>query len=75
MRLCYGRTDSLVGNVVQHSLEELWRSDRTRETQRRMQSKEYGCMCWEQACGGNLELIPIHDALEKARDVVRGVTG
>ena len=66
VRLCYGRDDSLVGNVRESSLAEIWRSERTRETQRRMQSREYGCMCWEQACGGNLELIPLHNATERA---------
>jgi AdoMet-dependent heme synthase len=70
VRLCYGRVDSAVGNVTESSLEELWQSALTRETQRRMQSKEFGCMCWEQACGGNLELLPVHRTIEKVLDAV-----
>lgn len=75
VRLCYGREDSLVGNVRRSTLAEIWRSDATQETQRRMQSREYGCMCWEQACGGNLELIPIQDLAERAQGLARGLLG
>ncbi len=57
VKLCYGREDSRVGNVTKLSIRELWAHRATQATRKRMQSAEYGCMCWEQACSGNLTLV------------------
>lgn len=65
VKLCYGREDSRVGTLRESSLEDLWRDARTRATQKRMQSAEYGCLCWEQACSGNLDLLPAHRVAER----------
>ncbi len=60
--LCNGRPDSAIGNLLRSDLEELWRSEGAAATRRRMQAADYGCMCWEAASAGNLELV----AAEKA---------
>ena len=57
VKICYGREDSRIGDVGERSLEEIWQAAHTRRTRARMQSKDYGCMCWEQACSGNLHLV------------------
>lgn len=68
VKLCYGREDSRIGNLLDASLRDLWTSDSTASTRQRMQARDYGCMCWEQACSGNLELV----RLSRARDAVLG---
>lgn len=64
LRLCYGRDDSHLGNLRDGTLSELWRSDAATAIRRRMQSKDYGCMCWEAACAGNLDLLPVAQAVD-----------
>ena len=66
-KLCYGRADSVVGSVLTSSVEEIWRSVTTRRTQQRMQSKDYGCMCWESACGNNVDLLRATQGVERVR--------
>lgn len=63
-KLCYGPDDAGVGSLVDTDLHELWAAARTRETRKRMQAEDYGCMCWEQACSGNLALLPVQRAVE-----------
>lgn len=65
VRLCPARADSEVGSVLDREVSALWRDTGTRATQRRMQSHDYGCMCWEQASGGNLDLLPAHRLAER----------
>lgn len=65
VKLCYGREDSLVGNLQESDLETIWQGVQRRQTARRMQGSDYGCMCWEQACSGNLELLRAQQVAER----------
>ena len=65
VKLCYGRQDSVIGNLKESTLQDIWTAEHTRSTTKRMQSKEYGCMCWEQACSGNLDLLPVNRQIER----------
>lgn len=63
LRLCYGHDESRVGTLLDSPLEELWRSAATGRLRRAMQSRELGCMCWEQVNSANLDLLPwVHRA-------------
>ena len=70
--ICNGRPDSAVGSVLDSELESIWQSAQTAATRRRMQSKDYGCMCWEAASAGNLELVAAERA---ARRLLAGGRG
>lgn len=70
--LCNGRPDSAVGCILDHEVDQLWQSAHAASTRRRMQSKDYGCMCWEAASAGNLELVAAERA---ARRLLRGFDG
>jgi MoaA/NifB/PqqE/SkfB family radical SAM enzyme len=71
-KLCYGRADSVVGDALAEGVEAIWQRAETARTARRMASKDYGCMCWEQACSGNLELLGAVELAERARGGRRG---
>lgn len=58
VRLCYGREDSDVGDLMAEELDAVWQRAATRLTRRRMQSRSYGCMCWEAVCSPNMDLLP-----------------
>lgn len=60
-RFCYGRPDSLVGNICGSSLKQIWRSEIARSISSRMQSRDFDCFCWENALSPNLELLKIYD--------------
>lgn len=70
MRLCYGRDDSAVGHLRERSFESAWMDARTEAIRRKMQSADYGCMCWEAACAGNLDLLPAARALDSVRQAL-----
>jgi MoaA/NifB/PqqE/SkfB family radical SAM enzyme len=72
-KLCYGREDSRVGNLLQDDLATIWRGTIAAQTRRRMQSPEFGCMCWEQACSGNLALIKGQSALNRLGSAIPSV--
>ena len=72
LTLCYGRPDALVGSLLESSLSALWTSAATQRIRRAMQSRDYGCMCWEQACSGNLGLVSAGRAVDRVRAWVRG---
>lgn len=63
-KVCWGRSDSAVGSIRTESIESVWNSAKLQAIRRRMQSPDYGCMCWEAACGGNLELLPVARAVD-----------
>ena len=71
VKLCHGRKDSDLGSLVEHSLEELWKSARAAEARTNMQSKEYGCMCWESSYARNLDLVEMSGYY----DLVKGGLG
>jgi MoaA/NifB/PqqE/SkfB family radical SAM enzyme len=58
VRVCWGRADSqLPGDVRRDRLDTIWRSDALQQVRQRMQARDYGCMCWEAANAGNLDLL------------------
>jgi MoaA/NifB/PqqE/SkfB family radical SAM enzyme len=68
VKLCHGRADSAIGHVLDAPLDRIWRGPRADEARRSMQSKDYGCMCWESAFAKNLELVQWNQHLESLRD-------
>lgn len=70
VKLCHGRADSEIGSLLDGTLEEIWRADRASRARTHMQSKEYGCMCWESAYARNLDLVDMAHYYEQ---VTRGV--
>lgn len=70
VKLCYGRDDSRVGRLGEERLSDIWQRMETVATTRRMQSSSYGCMCWEQACSGNLDLLAGRRALDRVRGLL-----
>jgi MoaA/NifB/PqqE/SkfB family radical SAM enzyme len=68
VRLCHGRPDSDIGSIVDQDLEQLWRGEQAVATRDTMQSKEFGCMCWESQNAHNLDLVQmsnLYDSLER----------
>jgi len=63
--LCNGRPDSVIGNLLQTDLQTLWQDAHTAAKRRHMQSADYGCMCWEAASAGNLELVAAEQAARR----------
>lgn len=63
--VCNGRPDSRVGSILHRDLDDLWLDARTAATRKRMQAKRYGCMCWEAASAGNLELVAAERAARR----------
>lgn len=57
LKLCHGRPDSAIGSVLDADLDALWRAPHAEETRTRMQSRDYGCMCWEGSYAPNLDLV------------------
>lgn len=57
VKLCHGRPDSEIGNLLRSDLEEIWRAHRASVARDRMQSRDYGCMCWESSYAHNLDLV------------------
>jgi len=57
VKLCHGRADSHIGSLVDSELDELWRAHRAAEARDNMQSRDYGCMCWESSYARNLDLV------------------
>jgi hypothetical protein len=62
-----------VGNLLQDDLATIWRGTIAAQTRRRMQSPEFGCMCWEQACSGNLALLKGQSALNRLGSAIPSV--
>ncbi len=75
VKLCHARPDAEVGSLVTTSLPELWQAQHTAETRRRMQSKEYGCMCWESAYADNLDLVAMGRFYESVTERLSGAFG
>ncbi len=57
VKLCHGRADSHIGSLVDAELDDLWRAHRANEAREHMQSRDYGCMCWESSYARNLDLV------------------
>ncbi len=57
VKLCHGRADSHIGSLVDSELDDLWRAHRAAEAREHMQSRDYGCMCWESSYARNLDLV------------------
>jgi len=64
-RFCYGKADSVVGNILQSELSEIWCSKIARATRIKLQSSDYGCICWENAFALNLKLLKLQNPLQK----------
>jgi MoaA/NifB/PqqE/SkfB family radical SAM enzyme len=64
VRLCHGRTDCAVGNVLRDDIETIWQGLLTRQTQKRMQAKDFGCMCWEAGYSENLVVLRVRRAVD-----------
>jgi MoaA/NifB/PqqE/SkfB family radical SAM enzyme len=75
VKLCHGRADSSLGSLVETPMEQLWKSPRADAARTRMQSKDYGCMCWESAFAKNLELVQATQQIEAMRDAVEHFLG
>ena len=71
VKLCHGRPDSRLGSLTQSPLDQLWNSERADEARSSMQSRDYGCMCWESAFAKNLELLQARQQTEALRDAVQ----
>lgn len=71
VKLCHGRPDSALGSVLETPLDQLWTAPRADRARTSMQSKDYGCMCWESAFAKNLELLQMTQHLESLRDGLR----
>ena len=57
VKLCHGRADSEIGNLLRTDLDAIWRGHRASAARDDMQSKTYGCMCWESSYARNLDLV------------------
>jgi MoaA/NifB/PqqE/SkfB family radical SAM enzyme len=68
VKLCHGRPDSAIGSLVDTPLEQIWQGSRADAARTSMQSKDYGCMCWESAFARNLDLVAVNRTLETLRD-------
>ena len=75
VKLCHGRADSEIGNLVDTQLDSLWTSSRAHEARTTMQSKDYGCMCWESAYAHNLDLVEMSRYYDAFTGAVKGVLG
>jgi hypothetical protein len=75
VRLCGGRPDSEIGDILSAPMHRIWRSDRAAAARSNMQSKEYGCMCWEAAFARNLDLIEMNRFYETVIGGLKKVTG
>lgn len=75
VKLCHGRADSDLGSLVDTSLDELWQSDHTARARTRMQSREYGCMCWESSYAKNLDLVEMSRYYDMVKSGVESVLG
>ena len=73
VKLCGGRPDSEIGNLMDAPLDRLWLGDRATQVRTTMQSKEYGCMCWESAYARNLDLIEMNRYYETVTEAVKSV--
>lgn len=60
VRLCGGRSDTAVGNLLREDLATIWRRTETERMRRRMQSRTFGCMCWESRSASNLDLLALY---------------
>jgi MoaA/NifB/PqqE/SkfB family radical SAM enzyme len=74
VKLC-GGVDSEIGSIMETPLEDLWRGDRAALVRTKMQSKEFGCMCWESAYARNLDLIEMNRYYESVADGVKSILG
>jgi MoaA/NifB/PqqE/SkfB family radical SAM enzyme len=75
VKLCHGRADSEIGNVLDAPLARLWKAERADAARTSMQSRDYGCMCWESAFAKNLELVQLNQHLESLRDGIEHFLG
>ncbi len=67
LRLCGGRGDTAVGSILTEDLTTLWTRASTARERARMQSADFGCMCWESRCASNLDLIPAQRVIDRLR--------
>ena len=44
--LCLGRKDTVIGNIKESKLMDLWRSKKTFEIQKMLRSSSNSCLCW-----------------------------
>lgn len=75
VKLCHGRKDSDLGSLVESGLEDIWRSARADEARTDMQSRDYGCMCWESSYARNLDLVDMSRYYDQLKGAVRALTG
>ena len=75
VKLCHGRPDSSLGSLLDAPLDHLWTAPRADAARTSMQSKDYGCMCWESAFAKNLELVQATQQLEALRDGIEHFFG
>ena len=73
VKLCGGRPDSEIGNLMDAPLNRLWLGDRATQVRTTLQSKEYGCMCWESAYARNLDLIEMNRYYEAVTEGVKSI--
>lgn len=67
LRLCGGRPDASVGSLLTDDLSTLWTQATTARERSRMQSSDFGCMCWESRCASNLDLLPVQRMVDRLR--------
>jgi MoaA/NifB/PqqE/SkfB family radical SAM enzyme len=75
VKLCHGRADSDLGSLLDTSLADIWQSDHTAQARTRMQSREYGCMCWESSYAKNLDLVEMSRYYDMITDGVESLLG
>lgn len=75
VKLCHGRADSEIGSLVDAELDELWRAHRARAAREHMQSRDYGCMCWESSYARNLDLVEMSRLYDALTDRVGSLIG
>lgn len=54
---CYGTMDTLVGNLLEESVEALWRSRKMVDLRRRIREADPSCFCWDPNTPYNLHLL------------------
>lgn len=59
VRSCYGRADSVLGNLFEEDMETLWKGERARRARTILESGRSGCFCWEASAMESLEWLPV----------------
>ncbi|HOU53431.1 MAG TPA: radical SAM protein [Myxococcota bacterium] len=55
---CYGRPESVLGNLAEEEMENLWRGPTAQQVRQAMESKQRSCFCWEAIGMDGLDLLP-----------------